>query len=255
MRVAVAGAGGFIGTAAVRALTAAGHDVHGFDRDDAVPRCDALVWAAGAREATLEANRAVHVGAAVAAVQASGAAHVVYLSSGECYGDVPLPYRENGSALGASDYARAKLEGERAVGEVVPTTVLRLGVVYGPGQSPTMFIPQLVATLRRGEMFAMTQGTQTRDFVFVDDVAEAITSALAAAPAAVVNIASGEEIMVRDAARAIARAIGADEMLLGIGQLPLRRGEVMRYVLDVSLAARVLDWRSRTSLEAGAARL
>ena len=179
----------------------------------------------------------------------------MYLSSGECYGDAPLPYREDGPALGSSDYARAKLEGERALAAAAATTVLRLGVVYGPGQSPRMFIPQLVASLRTGRMFAMTSGVQTRDFVFVDDVADAVACALAAEPVPVVNIASGREVSVRNAARAIAFAIGADEGLLGLGQLPLRPGEAMRYVLDVSLAARALDWRPRTALEVGAARL
>lgn len=256
MRVAVAGASGFIGSAASRALRAAGHAVVAFARDGAAPApCEALVWAAGRREASLDANRAVHVAAAVDAARELGVTRAIYLSSGECYGDAPLPYREDGDARATTDYARAKLEGERALAEVAPTTVLRLGVVYGPGQRPHMMIPQLVAALRAGRVFAMTQGTQTRDFVYVDDVAEAIVAALAAPPMPVVNIASGEEVAVRDAARTIARALDADEALLGFGQVPLRAGEAMRYVLDVSRAARELGWHPRTSLAAGAARL
>lgn len=256
MRVAVAGASGFIGSAALSALRAAGHAVVAFARDESAPApCDLLVWAAGRREASLDANRAVHVAAAVDAARRLGVSRAVYLSSGECYGDARVPYREDDDVRATTDYARAKLDGERAVADVVATTVLRLGVVYGPGQQPHMMIPQLVAALRAGRVFPMTPGTQTRDFVYVDDVAEAIVAAVAAPPMSVVNVASGEEVAVRDAARTIARAVGADEALLGFGQIPLRTGEALRYVLDVSRAARDLGWRPRTSLAAGAARL
>lgn len=252
MNVAVAGAGGFIGRAAVRALRAAGHDVAELTRGATVPRTDVLVWAAGKREATLDANRAVHVDAAVEAMRASGARRVIYLSSGECYGDAPLPYREEGPVAGTSDYARAKLDGEQAVGGCA----LRLGVVYGPGQAPKMMIPQLVAALRAGTPFALTEGTQTRDFVFVDDVAAAIVTAVERERLpAVINIGSGREIAVRDAVREIARALGAPETLLKFGAIAMRPDEAKRYVLDVQRAADVLGWRATTTLAEGAARL
>lgn len=256
MHVAVAGAAGFIGRAAVRALRAAGHDVAELARGGAVPRADALVWAAGKREATFDANRAVHVDAAVATLRASGATRVVYLSSGECYGDVPLPYRENGPVAGTSDYARAKLEGEKAVRSVTEGCALRLGVVYGPGQAPTMMIPQLVAALRAGIPFALTEGTQTRDFVFVEDVARAIVLAVEhdRLPP-VINIGSGHEIAVRDAVREIARALGAPESLLQFGAIAMRPDEARRYVLNVERAAAILGWHATTTLAEGASRL
>jgi nucleoside-diphosphate-sugar epimerase len=118
-----------------------------------------------------------------------------------------------------------------------------------------MMIPQLVAALRAGRPFAMTAGTQTRDFVFVDDVAEAIVAAVAAAAGVTINIGSGEELAVRDAAHTIARAVGADESLLRFGELPTRPGEALRYVLDVARAQRLLGWAPRTPLAVGATRL
>ncbi|HEY5944492.1 MAG TPA: NAD-dependent epimerase/dehydratase family protein [Kofleriaceae bacterium] len=252
-RVALAGAHGFIGSAARRAITAAGHDVIPLARGETAP-CDVLVWAAGRREADFAANRAVHVDAPVAA--ARSAARVIYLSTGECYGDAPLPYREDGPCLGTSDYARAKLEGERALADVAPTTILRIGVGYGPGQAPRLMIPQVVAALRAGQPIALTEGTQTRDFVFVDDIAEAIVAAIDVGTApAVINIGSGIEITIREAARIIARALGAPESLLGFGQIPMRQNEAMRYVLDVTRAAEVLGWKARTSFADGTARL
>jgi nucleoside-diphosphate-sugar epimerase len=254
MRVVVAGARGFIGAAAMRALASAGHEVLGCGRDEAVPTCDALVWAAGRRERDLDANRAVHVTAAVAAIRAARPAHVIYLSSGEVYGDAPLPYREDGPCSGASAYARAKLEGEEATAAVASVTALRIGVVYGPGQSPNMMIPQLVAALRAGKRFPMTHGEQTRDFVFVADVAEAIAAAVAHPPAGATNIGSGREVPVREAALVISRALGAPD-LFDFGAIALRPDEPRRYVLDVARAAQLLGWSARTPFAEGAARL
>jgi nucleoside-diphosphate-sugar epimerase len=253
--IAVAGASGFIGGAIVRALE--GRNILALGREvPAGTRADVLVWAAGRREADLAANCAVHVEAPVRTARAIGATRVVYLSSGECYGPAPLPYREDGPALGTSDYARAKLAGERALGDVAATTVLRLGVVYGPGQSPRMLIPEVAAGLKAGKRVALSPGEQTRDFVFVEDVARAVVRAIdKALPTTTVNIASGREVRVRDAVTQLCRALGASEELLGFGDIAMRPNEVMQYVLDVQRAADVLGWRATTTLADGFARL
>ncbi len=258
MRVAVAGAGGFLGGAVVRALAATAHVVVPIGREVAADaRADVLIWAAGRRERDAAANREVHVDAPVRAARALAVDRVIYLSSGECYGVAPLPYREDGPALGTSAYAQAKLAGERALTAVVGpgALALRIAVGYGPGQASTMLIPSLVAALRAGRPIALTAGLQTRDFVFVDDVAAAVVAALAVDDAAIINIGSGEETRVRDLCLAVADALGAPAALLGFGALELRPGEAMRYVLDVALAARVLGWRPITPLAAGVARL
>jgi nucleoside-diphosphate-sugar epimerase len=281
--VALAGATGFIGSAIARAFARAGRELVALPRDVALPgevvaspgegaapadvvRADVLIWAAGRRESDLAANRAAHVAAPLAAARATGARRVVYLSSGECYGAAPLPYREDGPALGTSDYARAKLEGEHALAGVAETIALRLGVVYGPGQSPRMLIPEVAAALRAGKRVALSPGEQTRDFVFVDDVADAVVRAVGRevggavgraidAPPSTINIASGREVRVRDAVTTLCRVLGASEELLGFGDIAVRPGEAMRYVLDVARAADILGWRATTSLEAGFCRL
>ncbi len=256
MRVAVAGATGFIGAAACRALARAGHDVLPLPRSgfDGI-RAEALVWAAGRREPDLEANLAVHATAPAAAARALGVRRSVYLSSGECYGSAPVPFREDGPVLATSAYARAKLAGERALAAVTVSTALRVGVGYGPGQAPRMLIPQLVAALRTGRRFGLTHGTQTRDFVFIDDIAAAIVAALAAPAIPVVNIGSGQELTVRDACEQIADALGVSRALLAFGEVPLRSDEATRYVLAVDLAREGLGWQARTTFAAGAARL
>jgi len=254
MRVLVAGGRGFIGARAVRALAEVGHQVGILEAGDDLAAVggagwDALVWAAGARRATVDENRAEHVDAAVAAVRAcAGVPRVVYLSSGEIYGAQAAPFVEDAPLLGTSPYALAKIAGERALPGAV---VLRPAVVYGPGQRGVMFVPSLVAALAAGERFAMTAGEQTRDLVHVDDVATAIAAAVVG-PVGTYNVATGVEHTMRAIAEQVAARFGdAAPALLDIGALPYRSGEQMRYVLDPTRACDGLGWRARISLADG----
>jgi nucleoside-diphosphate-sugar epimerase len=256
VRVVVGGGRGFIGSAICRALTAVGHDAIAIGRGETA-RGDVLVWAAGKKLPSLDDNRAVHVTAALDALMASGATRAIYVSSGECYGEAPLPFREDGPALATTPYALAKLEGEAAFAARVPTLALRLAVVYGPGQQPPMFLPSIVHALRAGEHVALTDGAQTRDFVFVDDVAAAAVVAALAAKApnsSVINIGSGVETRVRDVGEELGRLLGGTH-LLGWGERVRGPNDPMRYVLAVDRAAEVLGWRATTPLGVGLARL
>lgn len=253
MRVVVGGGRGFIGSAICRALTAAGHDAIAIGRGE-MARGDVLVWAAGKKQPTLDANRAVHLTAAVEALRTSGATRAIYLSSGECYGEAPLPFREDGPTLATTPYALAKLEGEAALAAQVPTVALRLAVVYGPGQQPPMFLPSIVRAIRAGEHVALTDGTQTRDFVFVDDVAGAVVAAVSKwgpSPfSSLINIGSGVETRVRELGEQLGRLLGGAH-LLGWGERVRGPNDPARYVLAVERAAEGLGWRATTPLDVG----
>lgn len=255
MKVLVAGGRGFIGARAVSAVAAAGHEAGVLEHDDDVAAVcgagwDALVWAAGARRATLDENRVDHVDAPLAALgHLPALTRVIYLSSGETYGAQDVPFVEDAPLLGTSPYALAKIEGERALtsacaARALSLTILRPSVVYGPDQRGPMFVPSLVHALTHDERFAMTAGEQTRDLVHVDDVAAAIVLALTG-PAGTYNISSGTEITLRDLALSLATRAGKTH-LLDIGALPYRANEQMRYVLSPARAAAALGWGTRS---------
>ncbi len=248
VRVAVAGARGFIGGKTARHLAAAGHEVVAFDREGA-PRdtqVDALVWAAGAREPDLDANRAVHVHAAQLAIAAMQPRTLVYLSTAEIYGGAPVPFREDGAIDPRTPDAIAKREAEVAL-RAPSVVILRPGVVYGPGQAPRMLIPRVLEALRANAPIALTSGEQTRDFVFVDDLVELIARALTA-PAGTYNAGTGVETTIRQVCLLLA---GDRADLLRFGALPPRPDDQARYVLDPAHTHAALGWRARTALALG----
>jgi nucleoside-diphosphate-sugar epimerase len=131
-------------------------------------------------------------------------------------------------------------------------TVLRPSVAYGPGQAPDMLVSALVAALVAGQEMPMTAGEQTRDFVYVDDVVDALVRAAGtdAAVGRIINVGSGVPVRIRDVAQLAEDLTGA-QGLVKLGALPYRPGEQMDYSLDVSLARELLGWTPSTSMKDG----
>jgi UDP-glucose 4-epimerase len=265
MRIVVAGGRGFIGGHVQTILRDGGDDVLACGREGVAAmagfRPEAVVWAAGGREGRHPIDEP-HVLAPVAALESclpTGALRrFVYLSSGAVYGSQEVPFREQDEPRPQTPYGRAKLEGERRLGEAaagsgVALTVLRAAVVYGPGQAGPMFVPAVLDALRARRRCPLTPGAQTRDFLFVLDLGELVRRCLRPdAPAGIYNAGTGREIVLADAARAIARAVGeGSEALLDFGVLPYRQHEQMRYVLDPRRARDAFVWTAGTAFEEG----
>jgi UDP-glucose 4-epimerase len=93
-------------------------------------------------------------------------------------------------------------------------------------------------------------GTQTRDFVYVDDVVDALVAAATATEVnrAVINIGCGEERTINDVAACVAKVTGQRVSILHNRS---QSGGVSRLVADVRLASKLLDWQPHTTLEQG----
>jgi UDP-glucose 4-epimerase len=189
-----------------------------------------------------------------------GVQRVIYASSGgAAYGDTPvLPTPEDHPAHPASPYGISKLCGEQyvACGEAlygIGSVVLRYANVYGPRQSPfgeagvvAIFSHQL---LRAEPVTINGDGRQTRDFVFVEDVAVANLHALEQPNVrGVFNIGTGVETSVLGLFQQLRAAIGRT----GEGRhAPPKPGEQRRSVLDCSMAKRSLSWTPDVMLAEG----
>jgi UDP-glucose 4-epimerase len=124
--------------------------------------------------------------------------------------------------------------------------------VYGPRQDGTgeAGVVAISATRLIAGLPAVIygDGLQTRDFVYVEDVANATVAALTSRRAGAVNVGTGRETSVRDIVDGLVELTGSTA---GVESQPARPGEVRRAALDAARARRWLGWRAQTSLMDG----
>ncbi len=190
----------------------------------------------------------------------------VYVSSSEVYGTARwAPMTEEHPTFPLTVYGAAKLAGEcytRAYYETygMQTVVLRPFNAYGPrchheGDSGEVIPKFLLRGLVGQPMIVFGDGTQTRDFTFVEDTARGIL--LAGFEAGVVgktlNLGSGKEIAIKDLATAVAGVVGREDVR--IIHEPPRPGDVLRLFADSTQSHRLLGFMPTVGLAAGLERL
>jgi len=206
----------------------------------------------------LEASRAV------------GLDRFVFASSGGAiYGESEvLPATEDGPLRPLSPYGVSKLAAERYLAlyrqmYMFNSVCLRLSNVYGPRQNPRgesgviSIFGELLRDGRSPVIFG--DGTQTRDYVYITDVIDAVLSAAATDVEGPINIGSGVETSLLDLLSGIVEAGPTRNGSNGSSAhavpepefLPARRDEVRRNVVDTSRAAELIGWNATTSLEDG----
>ena len=209
---------------------------------------------------------AVNVGGTVSVMEAmrdAGVRRVVLVSSGAVYGTQgrqPLSERQEPDPN--SPYAVSKLAAEyyvRTIGSLwgLESVALRVFNAYGPGQPlPAAHAPVIPRFLRQaqqgGSLVIHGDGSQTRDYIFIDDVVEALAAAASAqnVDRRVINVGSGHETSVRELARLVGIAVGRKiEALYSHAD----NGGVSRMCADVSLAAERLGFHPRVTLAEGLA--
>jgi UDP-glucose 4-epimerase len=186
-------------------------------------------------------------------------------TGGALYGEAAvLPTSETAPTNPDAPYGIAKLSSEYYVayyGRVwgLDAITLRFGNVYGPRQDPhgdAGVIAIFCGRLIQGKALTIFgTGRQTRDYVFVEDVAEAFfTAATVSIPKAgpieerAFNIGTAVETSVLDVARLLSGAAKVDPR---INYAEERRGELMRSLLDPAKAQRVLGWKAKVPIDEG----
>jgi UDP-glucose 4-epimerase len=184
----------------------------------------------------------------------------IYTSTGGAgYGETDvLPTPEDHPLRPASPYGVSKITAERYLEcwaglTTARTLTLRLANIYGPRQDPAGeagVIAIFTSRLLAGEPCIVNgDGEQTRDYVYVGDVADAVVLGVRAEDATgTVNIGTGVETTVNELHRRLARLAGVNRPAEHASAKP---GEQRRSVLDASRAKRLLGWSATTTLDKG----
>jgi UDP-glucose 4-epimerase len=197
--------------------------------------------------------------AVLIAARDCGVKKVVYASSSSVYGDTPtLPKTEEMIPNPKSPYAVSKLTGEyycRVFSEVygLKTVCLRYFNVYGPKQDPSSdyaaVIPRFITrALEQQPPIIYGDGTQTRDFTYVNDVAHANIQSMKQEVEGIFNIACGERISVNELATIAMELVGVN--LAVIYDEP-RSGDIKDSLADISRARKELVFNPEYSLTDG----
>lgn len=197
---------------------------------------------------------------ALEAARTAGARHFVFASSGAPLGAQTPPIHEDKLPRPVSPYGASKLAGEAychvyARTYDLATAVLRFGNVYGPGSwhKGSVVAKFLRRALAGQPLEVYGDGTQTRDFIHVDDLVDAIVRAAALDRGGeIFQIATGTETTVGEIVEAVRNVLREHGRDVEVVYTEPRRGEVHRNYADVRKAAKVLGWRARFGdIEAG----
>jgi UDP-glucose 4-epimerase len=284
MRAVVTGGAGFIGSHVVDALVERGDEVVVLD-DLSTGRREWVNEAAELREHDIRSpyeidadvvfhlaaqadvgtsmerpgfDAEVNVVGTVNTLEAARAcdAEVVFSSTGGAiYGDVEEPATEETPRRPVSAYGIAKLAAEEYLAgwnrmHGSGHTVLRFANVYGPRQSPSLeggVVSIFMERFRTGEeTLVFGDGEQTRDYVYVADVVDAVLAA--AGRGGVYNVGTATETTVNELHRLCAAIAGVEREPRHVEP---RAGDARRSVLDAGAAGRELGWGARVALDEG----
>lgn len=182
----------------------------------------------------------------------------VYISSSEVYGaQDSVPFVETMTPHPISPYSIGKYAGElyawmqmEQMGK--PIAIVRPFNAFGPYQSQRAVIPEMIVKCLRNETILSTEGVQTREFNFVENLVDGIVLAATVEEAVgkIINIGAGEETSIRDLIQLIHKLSGSSSELK-IGALEYRPTEIWRMCADSTLAHEILGWEPRVKLAEG----
>ena len=172
------------------------------------------------------------------------------------YGRYPVPVTEEQAPQPASLYGTAKLAvgltaQKLCAGYGIRSAWFRLFWAYGPGDDKARMIPYLIGALLKSERPALTPGEQKWDYLFIDDVVEALWRAAVQPDVhGAYNLGSGAAHPLREVVEHI-RDLIDPSLPLGFGELPYQPDQIMHLQADISRLRKAMNWQPAVQLEEG----
>lgn len=286
--VIITGATGFIGRHCVVSARRAGYEVHAVSSRECPPRTSAgVIWhqadllevgAARTLSTEVHATHLLHAawiakpGAfwtsednlrwVVSSIElfreffANGGKRVLGVGTCAEYARTAQDCREDVTPLGPNTiYGRAKLAVSLALEAAAAVAAgsaawARLFFPYGPGEPPERLIPSVIRGVLAGRKVECSHGRQVRDFIYVEDVADALLAILSSDATGPFNVATGCALTLREVVAVICGKIGGAE-LIEFDARPAPACDPGRVVGDPSRLARELGWQPAYSIDAG----
>jgi dTDP-glucose 4,6-dehydratase len=184
--------------------------------------------------------------------------NIVHVGSALEYGTLGGNLSEDSIPHPTTLYGKSKLAGTRILSSCcqshrIKGLTARLFTVYGPGEHRGRLLPSLLETARTDRPLQLTAGTQRRDFAYVEDVAEGLLrlGLSTAQPGAIVNLATGHLISVRNFTETAARIMGIPSDRLLFGSLPTREEEMEHTPVTTERLQRLTGWAPPANIARG----
>jgi nucleoside-diphosphate-sugar epimerase len=159
--------------------------------------------------------------------------------------DTPLsPYASSKKSAETLCYAYHHLYG-------LDISVLRFFTVYGPAGRPDMSLFRFVKWIHEGEpVRVFGDGTQSRDFTYVEDIARGVVAAMRPLSFEIINLGSDAPVVLKDAIDTVSKAVGKKAVVL---YEPPQEADVPATWADIGKARRLLGWEPKTRFQDGVA--
>jgi nucleoside-diphosphate-sugar epimerase len=180
-----------------------------------------------------------------------------FIQIGSCieYGKSKSPQLENEKNLNHtySYYGKAKLMSTKHLLRLYkeksfPVTIIRLYLVYGPKQDTNRVIPITIHNAMKNKKFKCSEGSQLRDFIFIDDVITAIIKVLKnkESDGEIFNIGTRKPIKIKYLINKICSILGSGSPVFG--KIKFRKDEIEKLYPNINKAKKILRWSPKTSL-------
>lgn len=180
----------------------------------------------------------------------------IQMGSSVEYGDISSPQKENAKCKPKTSYGNAKLSSSTYLINLYkkknfPSVVLRLYLAYGPKQDFNRFLPIIIDGCLKDKKFPCSSGNQFRDFIYIDDVIDAILKSLTNQKVRghIINIGSGNPIKVKNIINYLKNLLNGGHP--EFGKIKFRKDEILKIYPDIKKAKKLLRWKPKISFNKG----